>query len=166
MDESNLIKFPGKSISKEQSKQIDEQKAQQYTSTLLNLIHKNRKEGLERAENALQSQPKGAVSDAQVEERLRGLETAVRGLVTSLEATNSLIEIVAHDVIEVLSQMNTFSTASMLQGMHMQAVLDTLLKKGIIVETELKEAWDSIKKEAIESQRSAQHTHPLDTEVP
>ena len=166
MDESNLIKFPGKSISKEQSKQIDEQKAQQYTSTLLNLIHKNRKEGLERAENALQSQPKGAVSDAQVEERLRGLETAVRGLVTSLEATNSLIEIVAHDVIEVLNQMNTFSTASMLQGMHIQAVLDTLLKKGIIVETELKEAWDSIKKEAIESQRSAQHTHPLDTEVP
>jgi len=166
MDESNLIKFPGKSISKEQSKQIDEQKAQQYTSTLLNLIHKNRKEGLERAENALQSQPKGAVSDAQVEERLRGLETAVRGLVTSLEATNSLIEIVAHDVIEVLNQMNTFSTASMLQGMHIQAVLDTLLKKGIIVETELKEAWESIKKEAIESQRSAQHTHPLDTEVP
>src|SRR3990167_3098602 len=166
MDESNLIKFPGKSISKEQSKQIDEQKAQQYTSTLLNLIHKNRKEGLERAENALQSQPKGSVSDAQVEERLRGLETAVRGLVTSLEATNSLIEIVAHDVIEVLNQMNTFSTASMLQGMHIQAVLDTLLKKGIIVETELKEAWESIKKEAIESQRSAQHTHPLDTEVP
>jgi len=166
MDESNLIKFPGKSISKEQSKQIDEQKAQQYTSTLLNLIHKNRKEGLERAENALQSQPKGAVSDAQVEERLRGLETAVRGLVTSLEATNSLIEIVAHDVMEVLNQMNTFSTASMLQGMHIQAVLDTLLKKGIIVETELKEAWESIKKEAIESQRSAQHTHPLDTEVP
>lgn len=89
----------------------------------------------------------GIASEANVEGRLRALESAVRSLSTLLRATDGFVEFVARDnkVLGILLTQQRETV--LLTSLHSETLKDSLKSKGLVTEEELAATWEKLTKE-------------------
>ena len=146
---------------------------QQGGEQMLQLIQKNRKmshENLQRAYESLESiieSIKDNRSDGAlfVKKDERGkiyfsledaLRTVMKGLgacLTSMEANNSLMDMLIHDFGGLVHNMNQSQRAMLMANSHTQILTELLREKGIVSEPELKATWDRLVQEKQEQMR-------------
>lgn len=148
MSDNNIVEFPG---GKDPTKLTTEELAQAVEKgqeLALDKLDENRQKGLAAADQAvwrLDNDPDmNTISDPDTELRLRNLESAVRGLTSTVEALNKLTEIIRHDLINSIDNIGEISTDLWKKGAHLQVAIDTLVKKGAITEDELRETWNEV----------------------
>jgi len=117
------------------------------TPQVLELVNRNRKSGLE----ALQKRLEGLEKDLEtsnlsdnLENTLRDVKAALSGTLVSLEAQNSLLDMLCHDVGAGVYNLQVTQKALQVSNRHLQNLLDLLKNKEVITENELKENWDQL----------------------
>lgn len=116
---------------------------EQANQVKLETLQTDKANGLARCDQALQNlgSTGGLANDPNVEERLRQLETGLRGLATATNALNSLLEVIAHDLVQMIMGHEKQNAALVLNSVHLQSMLDVLKQKNVLTEEELKEAF-------------------------
>ena len=157
MSDNNVVDFPQQG-KKEHSVEELKDKAQKGGAVILQMIQKNRASGLEKADNSLKSlnDIEGIASEPNVENRLRSLESGLRGLATATDAINNLSDIFGRDIVSLMMNLDNQMKAGTMYALHLQTLLDTLKTKGLVTEGELKEHWDRLQKEISEPEKSTQ----------
>jgi membrane-associated HD superfamily phosphohydrolase len=139
----NLIHLPG-----QQQKTPEEvaKQAQQNSKVVLQLLDKNRKQGIERLDKTCQEleELRARADDPEMEKRLRALETAVRSACTAIEAISGLMDVVMQDFMSLVAANDRNFEATMYQGLHLQTLLKTLVDKGVTTEQELEANWKTV----------------------
>jgi hypothetical protein len=143
-----------------------EEVARKGDSSRLNLVQQNRKaglEGLQRAHESLENsieklQMDGCVIDANGEvfnlkvalrEALRGIQNAH----TCIEASQSLEDMLVHDLSGVIKNLEQVAAANWQSGAHSQVLIEVLKEKEIITEDDLRNKWNQLIPDAVAKMR-------------
>ena len=139
---SDVIDLGGKKLTEQEL----QQKEQEANRAKFEAINTDRVAGLERADTALQrlQDGEGLAEEAVVERRLRDLEAVTRGLATAANALNALVDVIAHDLMQVIMNMEKQNASGILQAAHLQSAIDVLKTKGTVTDEELKEAFQAL----------------------
>lgn len=143
----------------QQLQQMEEDGSQQ----VLELIQKNRKighENLQRASDALESvfddirrYSDGALMTAStdkgkvffsLEDTLRTVKRGIDGALTSIEALNSILDMLIHDLGGMVHNMNQTQRSMLVANSHLQTLLEVLKKNGVLSEDEMRETWERL----------------------
>lgn len=113
---------------------------------ILQLLDKNRKQGLERLDKACKDleDMHYVASEPDLEKRLRSIEAAIRSTATTLEALSGLFDVVVQDFMQMVGTADRNFEATMYQGLHLQTLLKALADKGILSEKELESYWKTV----------------------
>lgn len=139
----NVIHMPG------QQSKTPEQLAQAQANQgkmVLQLLDKNRKQGLERLDKAAKEleEMRHRADDPEMEKRLRSLESGIRSAATAVEAISGLLDVVVQDFMSLVQTTDRNFEATMYQGLHLQTLLKTLVDKGLLTEAELEANWKGV----------------------
>ena len=153
-EENNVIQFPGKKTVEVKAEQTEEQKplvtteeimekSDKSASFSMQLIDKNRKKGLEQIQAKLESLTERKLhQDPATESALRDVQGAIQGMLTFVEAANSLLNFMKHDFIAMMENIEGISQRSWYGGAHTQALMNLLKDKKVFTEEEFKEVWN------------------------
>jgi hypothetical protein len=145
----NLIQLPTSGNQRKQEQQLDlpmtqKTEAQQH-ELVLQLVEKNRFKGLENVEKRLDNlESRKTLTDAGTEEAVHNLTGGLRGAMTTLEALNSLVDFIKHDLVACIQNLEQQGRGNFQASAHLQTLLAVLKEKGIVDETELKAAWEGL----------------------
>jgi hypothetical protein len=78
------------------------------------------------------------------ENTLRDIEGAIKSTMLTLEAMNSLLDMLRHDLIGAIQNIEAGSVGNWQMSAHLQVLLDLLKEKGVVTEEELKGTWEKI----------------------
>lgn len=144
----NVVDFPNK---KQEAPSEEElvQKANQGVAQLIQTVDQNRLVGLKRLEECtLRYDDREAISGENAkqfsEDMLRDLESGIRSSFQTLEALNTLIDMIRHDLIGAIQNTESMQVANIQVSTYVQTLLSVLEEKGIVTEQEMKEMWDKI----------------------
>lgn len=83
--------------------------------------------------------------DKKVDENdMRNLESAIKSTYQTLEALNSLVDMLRHDLIGCIRNIEAQSVSGWQMSAHLQTLLELLRQKGVITEEEMKATWEKI----------------------
>ena len=111
---------------------------------MLQRIAANRKKGLEDLEAKVDSfdVKRKVPYEAHVEDRFRDSETALKAIYTNLEALNAMVDMIAHDLIGSIQNLEQNAVAQFQASAHLQVLLKVLKEKGVVTDDELREVWE------------------------
>lgn len=128
---------------------------EQSAEQALELIEKIRQNGSERIARHLDHlTSRELMSDPKLESALRDIASTLQATKETVEAMNSLLDIIKHDLILTVVNVGRQGEALIHQGArgleyeaNLKATLRVLMKKEVILTDELKETWAEIAKE-------------------
>ena len=133
----------------------------QGTSKVLEMLNKNRQQGLERMERAIDAFDKRKVLGSTVggdtfvefnEDMLRDVEAGIRSGFLVLEAINTLAEMLKHDLIGMIQNVENTNEAGWRTAAHHQTLVTLLKEKELITEDEMMATWKKLVPQAKESE--------------
>jgi hypothetical protein len=144
---SNIVDLNGKRLT---SEQVQEQ-SENADEVKLQALNKDRVQGIERADKALDELRfvRETPSDPVVASTLTHLESAVRGLATSVTALNALFDVIAHDLMQVILGADRTNNVGMMNSLYVQTVMNTLMQKSLVTEQELNATLQNIRQQAM-----------------
>jgi hypothetical protein len=144
----NVIQIPTSAGEGEETQEAPKQSSQEL---VLQLIEKNRKKGLETLDRKLDNlDDRGTLSDAAVESAVRNLTAGLKGSMTILEALNSLVDFIKHDLISTIQNLERQGQAQFQASAHLQALISLLKEREMITDDELRDSWNKLVQEAKE----------------
>lgn len=149
----NTIEFP---TSAQDPAGRTEQEVDQANQLAIQLIDKNRKEGLEGLEKKCDNfKHRELIStDRPVNENdLRDIEGAIKSIMTSLEAINSLIDMIRHDMVVSVQNIEQQAMGQFQVSAHLQTLIAVLVEKEFITDDEMKATWEKVVKERVKALR-------------
>lgn len=158
-----VVPQPKPTPSTEELQEMQEQSGEQ----MLQLIQRNRKfshenlqkafESLEDTVNTVRENSKEAPLFVTKDERGKvtfsledSLRTILKGLgacLTSMEANNSLMDMLIHDLGGIVHNINQTQKSMLIANSHAQTLLELLKEKEVVTEPELKATWERLIKE-------------------
>jgi len=144
----------------EELQEMQEQGGEQ----MLQLIQRNRKishESLQRAFEGLEATIDQIVANRDLgpilvtkdghgrvvfslEDSLRTIMKGLGACLTSMEANNSLMDMLIHDFGGLVHNTNQTQRSMLMANSHVQTLLELLMEKGVITEPEMKATWDRL----------------------
>lgn len=91
-----------------------------------------------------------------LEQALRDVQVGLGALLTNMEAMNSLVDMITHDLVGSVRNLNQTQRAMLMANSHVQTLLELLKEKGVVSEPELKDMWERLvemKKQEIKQER-------------
>lgn len=79
-----------------------------------------------------------------MEDALRNISRALGACLTGMEANNSLLDMLIHDLGGIVHNMNQTQRAMLIANSHTQTLLELLKEKGVVEESELKATWEKL----------------------
>ena len=79
-----------------------------------------------------------------LENTLRDIQHGLDACLTSMEANDSLTDMLIHDLGGIVQQINETQKAMFTSNSHVQVLLEVLKDKNIIDDSEMKEMWEKI----------------------
>jgi hypothetical protein len=165
VDKNNVVEFPGSDpkIQEELDKEFAPEEVQEAVNKgqqiALQQMEKDRKDGLEKADKAVWNLDNDEtivrIEDKDIERRLRNLEMGLRGLTTSVDGANKLLDVIKHDLIKSLTQLEEIMASTFSAGAHLQVLIHVLREKGQVTEEELKEAWGKLVPQAVQAMKNS-----------
>lgn len=148
-DNDNIIKLPNSRGSK-QGPPVENKVASGVgggkpdPQTVLRRIAANRQKGLVDLENKVDGFDikRKVPYEPHVEDRFRDSETALKAVHTNLEALNAMVDMIAHDLIGAIQNLEQNAVAQFQASAHLQVLLQVLKDEGIVTDEQLKEVWD------------------------
>jgi len=145
----NVINFPTTQNNAPVPTKEIEQKVEKGKSKVLEIIDKNRKQGLEKLERCIgdyDCRPMITGEDKKEfnEGMLRDVEAGIRAAFVTLEALNNLVEMIRHDLVGMIQNIEGLSVANWQSSAHLQTLLALLKEKEVVDETELKATWEKV----------------------
>ncbi len=99
--------------------------------------------------------------DSPVDENtLRDLTGALKSVYQNLEAMNSLVDMLRHDLIGCIQNIETQSMNGFQISAHLQTLLEVLKENGAVSEEQLKATWDKLIPEQIKKLQEAKELLP------
>jgi hypothetical protein len=164
----NVVQFPNTTAAEEKAPEqtppmMDPQdvakKATNSQEFVIKLIEKNRKKGIEQAQNKLEKlSDRELHSDPRTESALRDVQGALQGLLTWAEAANSLVDFLKHDLISMITNLQQQGAQGWQTAAHLQTLMTTLKEKGMVSEDELKATWEKLIVPGAKAQQADQVT--------
>lgn len=128
--------------------QLDEI-AEQGIETVLQSVMKNRKSGLKRFEEKVDTLRKTRMLSDQLENSLRDVYGALRGNFTALEALDQFVEMMQHDLIGMFQALDHHKGAIYSFSVTLQAMKDVLVERGMMTEEDFRAAVQAVQKKMI-----------------
>lgn len=150
VEKDNVVQFPVttagevKEVQKPlvPAEQIAE-KAANSQEFVMRLIEKNRKKGLEQTQHKLENLTERKINpEPTTEEALRDVQGAVQGLLTWAEAANSLIDLLKHDLVAMITNLQQQGAQGWQTAAYLQTLITTMKEKNLVTEEELRSTWD------------------------
>ena len=147
-DKSNIIQLPNSRVNKSQPQEQCQcsvgNKEAINPAVVLQRIADNRRKGLANLENKVDgfSKERKVSYEAHVEDRFRDSENAITAAYTNLEALNAMVDMIAHDLIGAIQNLEQNAVGQFQASAHLQVLLQVLKERGIVTEEELKETWE------------------------
>jgi len=114
---------------------------------LLQLVEKNRFRGAETIEKKLDSLgDRDRLEDPKLESAVRDLTAGLGGALTSLEALNSLMDFIKHDLINAIQNLAQQARGNFQASAHLQTLIKVLEDKGVITDEVMRETWEGLMK--------------------
>lgn len=170
MAEDNVVELPTQEAPEvDTSPEKIQEMAQQGESQVLQLVQKNRKEGhetlqrkveamqgdLQKIRDVLGQEPLMVAKNERgdtafsLESTLRDIEQGMAATLTSIEAMNSLIDMLIYDLGGTVQNLQRTQQAVLIGNSHTQTLLELLKQKGIATEEEIKECWEELRKQKV-----------------
>jgi len=131
----------------QQQKEMFQGKTLDEAGIRLNKLDTNRKEAqahLEKKCDNLDSREPISVAKPITEDTVRDIEGALKSTLTSIESLNAIIDMLRHDLVNVIQNMEHNGASMFQSSCHLQVLLDVLREKGIISEEEMKKKWEEV----------------------
>lgn len=129
------------SLTPEQIAQMDEK----GVGKVLELIDKNKENGIKMMQNSVDQKRVPHYSEdagmKHIENTVRVLEKGIQGALTSVEAINSLVDLIRHDMVAMVNNLQQQQQAAVTNNTQVNVLLQLLDNKGIITEDELRETF-------------------------
>jgi len=157
----NVIPFQTTRSTAPQAQQIED-----GTPTVIKKIDENRAAGLKNLDQKCDNfeHREMITPDNPIDENmLRDLEGAIKSTALTLEAVNSLLDMLRHDLIGCIQNVEAQSMGSWQMSAHFQTLLTLMKEKNLVAEEELKATWDKIIPEQIKKLQEA-NKQPTDSE--
>lgn len=118
--------------------------AQPDPQEILKRIATNRQKGLSDLENKVDGFDikRKVPYEPHIEDRFRDSEAALKAVHTNLEALNAMVDMIAHDLIGAIQNLEQNAVAQFQASAHLQVLLQVLKDGGIVTEEQLREVWD------------------------
>lgn len=148
--EENVVNFPSTAggTAQENSSEpnpVSIQEAPKHNEIVLNLVDKNRKKGLETLEKRIDNLDHRELHEnSKTESALRDITTGLKGINTTVEALNSLSDMIRHDLINCIQNLENQVQANWQVSVHLQTLIEVLKTNGVITEKQLEETWKSL----------------------
>lgn len=108
-------------------------------------ITSNRKNGLERLEAKIDCfDNQESFDDPLLEEKIRDIQAALRATYLNLEALNSMVDMIAHDLMGSIQNLQETQVNQFQSSAHLQVLLEVLKKEGTVTEENLRATWEEI----------------------
>lgn len=150
MTDENVVDFPTtqteeetpmrKALTPEQVAQMEEKGA----TKVLELIDKNKAAGISQLQNAVAQQDNrprlyvpGETGVAHLENTVRALEKGIGGALTVTEALNSLVDMIRHDIVAMVQNLQQIQQAAIINNTQVNVLLNLLDEKGVINEADM-----------------------------
>lgn len=118
---------------------------QKQASEVLKLIDKNKVVGIEQMQRSVNGQEgRPILSGEGVENTVRTLEKGVQGALTSVEAINSLVDMLRHDLINTIENMQRMQQAVIVTNTQVGILMEVLKAKGMVTEEEMTEMFKKL----------------------
>lgn len=149
LEEGNVVQFPTAQNEQAVPTAELEEKAQKGASKVLEIIDRNRKDGLTKLEKCVDNYSSREMISGENakpfnEGMLRDLEQGIAAGFLALEGLNNLVEMIRHDLVGMIQNVEGLSVANWQSSAHLQTLLSVLKEKGVVNENELKEMWEKI----------------------
>lgn len=124
---------------------------------IVNKINKDRYQGIKRLEGITESfdQKMGTFQDA-LPGRIVELQSAIRATHTTLNALNTMNNMLANDLIDASGELEQLKFLYFQVSTHLQTMTNLLIKQGVMTEDEFRKEWD----EVVEVLRNAEQPSP------
>lgn len=130
--------------------------APKRNDVVLTLVDKNRKKGLEALEKRIENlDGRDTHENSQTESALRDITVGLKSIHTTVEALNSLSDMIRHDLINCIQNLEGQVQANWQSSAHLQTLVEVLKSKELITESELEETWTHLVKTAKERQEKS-----------
>ena len=160
-EQDNIVPFPTtRSDTPKTQEQVD-----QGIPVIIKKIDENRASGMKNLEKKCDNfdHREMITEDNPVSENvLRDLESAIKSTTLTLEAMNSLLDMLRHDLIGCIQNVEGQSMGGWQMSAHFQTLLTLLKEKSIVTEAEMKATWDKVIPEQIQKLRES--GKPIDSE--
>ena len=83
------------------------------------------------------------------ENHVRNMESAMKSVNQVLEALNGLMDMLRHDLVGCIRNIEAQSVSGWQMSAHLQTLIELMKEKGLITEEEMKATWDKIIPEQI-----------------
>jgi len=131
-------------LTPEQLAQMDEK----GVSKVLELIDKNKENGIKMMQNSVDQKRVPHYSEdvgmKHIENTVRVLEKGIQGALTSVEAINSLVDMIRHDMVAIVNNLQQIQQAAVTNNTQVNVLLQLLDDKGVITEQELKDTFKKL----------------------
>lgn len=117
-------------------------------SKVLQLIDKNKEVGIEQMQRSVNGQEgRPLLQGRGTEDTIRTIEKGIQGALTSVEAINSLVDMLRHDIIAAVQSLQQIQQAVIMTSTQVGVLMEVLKEKNLITEKEMEETFKKIAKE-------------------
>jgi glutamine synthetase type III len=114
--------------------------AQQGTQAVVTAVNKDRRAAVEALEEKIQKLEERKVGEID-ENTIRTITRALENVHVALSALNGYLDMMAHDLIATMENMDASAVNTVSTALHTQCMLDLLKEKGLITDAEMEEQW-------------------------
>lgn len=88
--------------------------------------------------------PRSVQYEPHVEDRFRDSEGAIKSILTHLEGLNTLLDATLTDLVTLASNLEHNAISQTQASAHLQVLIETMRRKGIVTDDELKAVWEEL----------------------
>jgi len=138
---SNIINLPNQQpVDKKLSDKELQNKVKKGHEAIIHTVDKNRFEGLKALEEKIGLFD--TFNNDIKSDRLYNVESAIRAIATTTEAINRLTDMLRHDLLELIGNVEKLANSNWRTAAYVQSLLNLLMEKGTISDEELKQSWN------------------------
>lgn len=141
-------------LTPEQVAQMEEKGA----TKVLDMIDKNKAAGINQLQGSVDQQEgrarlhhPGENGLFHLEDTVRALEKGVGGALTTVEALNSLVDMIRHDMVAIIQNLQQIQQAAVINNTQVNVLLRLLDEKGVINEEDMNRKFKELQKQSQES---------------
>lgn len=128
-----------------------EEQVEEANKLSVQIVDKNRQKGLQALDKkCFNFDQRKAMDDGHLENALRDVEGAIKAATTTLEALNSLADMIRHDLVNAVGNIEHQAIGQFQMSAHLQTLIALLQEKEIVTDDEMRQMWDKVVKQQVQ----------------